>query len=103
LLDNILYFGAIAVSEAQWDRRYCSERKSGRKQPSGQYSLFQGSLGRSADPKGSRQNKLVILGVEAPGRQGGKSQEYLDIPISCAGSRTGCIGVQNDTLFLSEP
>jgi hypothetical protein len=30
--------------------------------------------------KGSRKNKLAILGVEAPGRQGAKMQEYLDIP-----------------------
>ena len=30
--------------------------------------------------KGSRKNKFAILGVEAPGRQGAKTQEYLDIP-----------------------
>jgi hypothetical protein len=29
---------------------------------------------------GSRKNKFAILGVEAPGRQGAKTQEYLDIP-----------------------
>jgi hypothetical protein len=29
--------------------------------------------------------------------------EYLDIPSFCTGNRTGCIGVQNVTLFLSEP
>jgi hypothetical protein len=29
---------------------------------------------------GSRKNKLVILGVEAPGRQRAESQEYLDSP-----------------------
>jgi len=29
------------------------------------------------------------LGVEAPGRQGVKSQEYLDISRFCTGSRTG--------------
>jgi hypothetical protein len=45
----------------------------------------------------------VILGAEAPGRQGAKSQEYLDIPIFCTGSRTGSIGIQNDTIFLSKP
>jgi hypothetical protein len=43
------------------------------------------------------------LGVEALGRQGAKTQEYLDIPSFRTGSRTGCIGVQNVTLFLSEP
>ena len=31
-------------------------------------------------PKGSRKNKFAILGVEAPGRQGAKTQGYLDIP-----------------------
>jgi hypothetical protein len=46
---------------------------------------------------------LVILGVETPGRQGVKPQEYLDIPEFCNGSRAGCIGVQNGKLFLSEP
>jgi hypothetical protein len=30
--------------------------------------------------KGLRKNELVILVVEAPGRQGVKTQEYLDIP-----------------------
>jgi hypothetical protein len=30
--------------------------------------------------KGQRKNKLAILGVEVPGRQGAKTQEYLDIP-----------------------
>jgi hypothetical protein len=34
--------------------------------------------GRQA--KGSRINKLTILGVEAPVWQGAKTQEYLDIP-----------------------
>ena len=29
---------------------------------------------------GSRKNKSGILGDEAPGRQGAKTQEYLDIP-----------------------
>jgi hypothetical protein len=29
---------------------------------------------------GSREDKFAILGVEAPGRQGAKTQEYLDIP-----------------------
>ena len=48
-------------------------------------------------------HKLVTMGVEAPGRQGVKLQEYLDIPSFRTGSRTGCIGVQNVTLFLSEP
>jgi hypothetical protein len=30
--------------------------------------------------KGSRKNKFTILGVAAPGGQGAKTQEYLDIP-----------------------
>ena len=30
--------------------------------------------------KGSRKNKLVIFGVEAPAWQGVKTQEYLYIP-----------------------
>ena len=34
----------------------------------------------SGDPKGSSKNKLAILGVEAPGWQGSKTEEYLDIP-----------------------
>jgi len=29
--------------------------------------------------------------------------EYLDIPSFCTGNRTGCIGVQNGKVFLSEP
>jgi hypothetical protein len=52
--------------------------------------------------KGSRKNKFAILGVEAPGRQGAKTQEYRDIPNFRTGSRTGCIGVQNVMSFLSE-
>jgi len=35
--------------------------------------------GGGLDPEGSRKNKLVILVVEAPGRQGAKTQEYQDI------------------------
>jgi hypothetical protein len=42
------------------------------------------------------------LGVEPLDRQGAKTQEYLYIPSFRTGSRTGCIGVQNVTLFLSE-
>jgi hypothetical protein len=57
----------------------------------------------NTDLKGSRKNKFAILGVEAPGRQGAKTQEYLDFPIFRTSSRTGCIGVQNVALFLSEP
>jgi hypothetical protein len=34
-------------------------------------------------------------GVEAPGRQGTKMQEYLDIPGIRTSSRTGFIAVQN--------
>jgi hypothetical protein len=30
--------------------------------------------------KGSRENKLANLSVEAPGRQGAKTQDNLDIP-----------------------
>ena len=33
--------------------------------------------------KGSRNNKFAILGVKAPGQQGAKTQEYLDIPSFC--------------------
>jgi hypothetical protein len=43
------------------------------------------------------------LGVEAPGRQGAKTQEYLDIQSFCTSRWTGCIGFQNVELFLSEP
>jgi hypothetical protein len=50
-----------------------------------------------------QKNELVILGVEAPDRQGVKSQEYLDIPRFYASSGTGCIGVQNGKLYESEP
>ena len=46
-------------------------------------------------------HKLVTMGVEAPGRQGVKLQEYLDIPSFRTGSRTGWIGVQDVMLFLS--
>jgi len=44
----------------------------------------------------------VILGGEAPGRQGVKSQLYLYIPSFYTGSRTGCADVPNGKLFLSE-
>jgi hypothetical protein len=54
-------------------------------------------------PLGSQKNKLIILGIEATGRQGAKTQAYVDIPSLLTGSRTGCIGVQNDTIFFSEP
>jgi hypothetical protein len=30
--------------------------------------------------QGSRKNEFTILGVAAPGWQGAKTQEYLDIP-----------------------
>jgi hypothetical protein len=40
---------------------------------------------------GSQKNKLVILGVETPGRQGVKSHEYLDITRFYTGTRKGCI------------
>jgi len=53
--------------------------------------------------EGSWKNKLVILDIETPGRKGVKSHEYLDIPNFCTASRTGCIGVQNVKLVLSEP
>jgi hypothetical protein len=44
------------------------------------------------------------LGVEAPAWQGAKTQEYLDIlSFRNAAGQTGCIGVQNVTLLLSEP
>jgi hypothetical protein len=43
------------------------------------------------------------LDVEALGRQDVKTPEYLDIPSFHTSNRTGCIGVQNVTLFLSEP
>jgi hypothetical protein len=52
--------------------------------------------------KGSRKNKLVILGVETLGRKGVISDGYLDIPKFCTGSRTGCIAVRNGKSFLSE-
>jgi hypothetical protein len=42
-------------------------------------------------------------GVEAPGRQGAKTLEYLDIPGIRTSSRTEFIAVQNRKLFLSEP
>jgi hypothetical protein len=54
-------------------------------------------------PKGAHKNTFTILGVEATGRKGLKSQEYLDIPSLCTSSRTGCIGVKNSPLFLSQP
>jgi hypothetical protein len=52
---------------------------------------------------GSRKNKFAFLGVEAPDRQGAKTQEYLEYSGFSQHSRTGCIGVQNVTLFLSAP
>jgi hypothetical protein len=43
------------------------------------------------------------LGIEALGRQDAKTPEFLDIPSFHASNRTECSGVQNVTLFLSEP
>jgi hypothetical protein len=43
------------------------------------------------------------LGVETPGWQSAKTQEWLDIPSFHTVSRTGCTGGQNMTLFLNEP
>jgi len=37
--------------------------------------------------KGSRKNKFAILGVEAPGWQCVKTQEYLEIPSFRTGGR----------------
>jgi len=45
----------------------------------------------------------AILGIRAPDRQGAKTPEYLGIPSFRTSNRTGCIGVQWMTLFLSEP
>ena len=42
------------------------------------------------------------MGVEAPGRQGAKTHETLDIPSFRTGSRTGGIGIQKVTSFLNE-
>jgi hypothetical protein len=40
--------------------------------------------------KGTRKDKRVILAGEAPGRQGAKKPEYLDIPSFCnAAGRDG--------------
>jgi hypothetical protein len=47
--------------------------------------------------------ELGFLGVEAPSQQGVKSQEYLDNHRFYTDSRTGCAGVKNGKLFLSEP
>jgi len=44
------------------------------------------------NPKGSHKNKLTILRVEAPARQGVEVQEYQDIPVLSQRSRAGCIG-----------
>jgi hypothetical protein len=58
---------------------------------------------RHNDAWGSRKNKFPILGVEEAGWQAAKTPEYLDIPNFRTGGQTGCIGVQNVTLFLNEP
>jgi hypothetical protein len=55
------------------------------------------------DAWGSPLNKLMLLGAETHGRQGVEYKEYVDIKISYAGSRTGCIAIQKGRLFLSEP
>jgi hypothetical protein len=56
--------------------------------------------------------KISSQGIEAPVRQGAKTQEYPDIPSSrnaagrdASAYKTGtrCIGVYNVKLFLSEP
>jgi len=43
--------------------------------------------------KGSLENKLAILSVEAPVWQGAKTQEYQDISVLSQRSQAGCIGV----------
>jgi hypothetical protein len=52
---------------------------------------------------GSRKNKVVIMGVEALGWQGVKSQRYRYIPAFCTGRPMGFIGIKNAQLFLNEP
>ena len=46
----------------------------------------------SGDAQGSLKNKLAILSIEAPGRQGAKTQEYQDIYALSEHSQAGCIG-----------
>jgi len=43
-------------------------------------------------PQGSRKNKFAILGVEAPGWQGVKTQEYRAYSEFSQRSQAGCIG-----------
>jgi len=45
-----------------------------------------------ANPKGSRKNKLTDLGVQAPGWQGAKAQEYLAYSELLQRSQAGCMG-----------
>ena len=47
----------------------------------------------ASKPQGSRENKFAILGVEAPGRQGAKAQEYLAYSEFSQRSQAGGIGV----------
>jgi len=42
---------------------------------------------------GAWKNKLAILGIEAPGCQGAKAQEYLAYSKFSQHSQAGCIGV----------
>ena len=48
-----------------------------------------------------RKNMLVVLEVEAPDRKILKALEHRYIPNFNTGSRTGCIGALNVTLFLT--
>jgi hypothetical protein len=42
--------------------------------------LFMTRCFNELEIKGSRKNRFTILGVAAPGGQGAKTQDYLDIP-----------------------
>jgi hypothetical protein len=54
-------------------------------------------------PKGSRQNKFTLLGVEAPAWQGAKAMEYQDISSFRNAVRRDVSAHNNVKLFLREP
>jgi hypothetical protein len=61
------------------------------------FGRVKGLVGCSS--KGSRKNKLLILGVETPGRQDVESQEYFDITRFYTGIRKGCISPKMVSYF----
>jgi hypothetical protein len=71
--------GCIKQEQRRFDYTFQKPGRKSRLTTSNGSFEFHTAIQRRSCAKGSRKNKFPILGVEAPGRQGAKTQEYLDI------------------------